>query len=80
VRADQPENARAAAAGAARVLPLGELTAAGVRVALRAILEEPAYRASARRLQAELHGLPPMEHTVHLLGGLAPASPPDPPA
>jgi MGT family glycosyltransferase len=77
VQADQPENARAvAAAGAGRVLPPEQLTPASVGAAVRALLEEPAYRAGAGRLQAELRALPPMEHAVHLLDGLASANRP----
>ncbi|HET8630440.1 MAG TPA: nucleotide disphospho-sugar-binding domain-containing protein, partial [Thermomicrobiales bacterium] len=72
LRADQPENARAAAeAGAAVVVAPEAVTPARVRGAVRAALGEPGYRASARRVQAELHALPPMAHAVQLLEGLA---------
>ena len=68
VRADQPENAQAAArAGAAVVLMPEAVTPDSVRSAVRATLGEPGYRASARRLKAELRALPPLEHTVRLL-------------
>jgi UDP:flavonoid glycosyltransferase YjiC (YdhE family) len=72
VRADQPENGEAAArAGAAVVLAPAEVTPARVRAAVRATLGGPGYRARARRLQAELRGLPAMEHAVRLLESLA---------
>jgi MGT family glycosyltransferase len=72
LRADQPENARAAAAaGAAVVVAPEAATPESVRGAVRAALGEPGYRAGARRVQAELHALPPMAQAVRLLEGLA---------
>ncbi len=56
---DQPLNARPCAA-------LGVL-----RAAVRDVLDDPAYRANAARLQAALAALPGVEHGVRLLERLA---------
>jgi UDP:flavonoid glycosyltransferase YjiC (YdhE family) len=66
--ADQPLNgARAEALGIARVLDPVAATPADVRDAVAAVLDEPGYRAAARRLQREFGALPGPEHAVELL-------------
>jgi MGT family glycosyltransferase len=72
IGADQPMNAlRIATLQAGRVVPLPELAPESVRAAVRDVLEEPRYRANARRLQAEMATLPGIEHAVDLLERLA---------
>lgn len=73
--ADQLDNtARAAAAGTARVLTIEGLRPEVVREAVREVLSDPGYRSHARRLQAEMEVLPPVEYGVALLEGLATGS------
>jgi UDP:flavonoid glycosyltransferase YjiC (YdhE family) len=72
-RADQPDNADGlAAAGAALVLAPEQVSPANVRNAVERVFREPTFRSSARRLQSELHALPPIEHVVALLESLVP--------
>jgi UDP:flavonoid glycosyltransferase YjiC (YdhE family) len=57
--ADQPRNAeRIAALGAGVALPDGP---AGLAAAVRRVLDEPAFRAAARRVSAEIAALPPVD-------------------
>lgn len=66
--ADQPDNAfRLVAAGAARRLDRGEVTAEAVRAAVRDLLDEPLYYANAQRLRRELEALPAPAEVVPLL-------------
>jgi MGT family glycosyltransferase len=72
ISADQPENARRAAAlGAAAVIAPEERTPAAIRAAVRAVLADPAYRRSAERVRDEMAALPGLEHAVALLARLA---------
>ena len=71
IRADQPHNALAVhVAGAGRVLPPGEVTPEAVRSSVSQLLDQASYRSNARRLQAQLHALPPMDEAVRLIAGL----------
>jgi UDP:flavonoid glycosyltransferase YjiC (YdhE family) len=66
--ADQPLNAaRSEELGIARVLDPVAATPADVRNAVRAVLDQPAYRAGAERLQSEFAALPGVQHAVTLL-------------
>lgn len=70
--ADQPENAaRAAALGLGRVVGPDERTPEAISAAVRAVLADPAYRASARHVREELASLPGPEYAVALLERLA---------
>ena len=70
--ADQPENAqRCAALGAGLVIDPEERTPDTIRAALRAVLSDPAYRRSARAIQAEVERLPEISTAVPLLEHLA---------
>jgi UDP:flavonoid glycosyltransferase YjiC (YdhE family) len=72
ITADQPYSAeRCAALGAARVVGPRELSAETVREAVRAVLDDPGYRAGARRFQEEMLALPGPEEMVSLLEELA---------
>lgn len=57
--------------GLGRVVRLEDLQPDNVRAAAQQVLENPAYRATAKRLQQELHALPGVEHAVELLQALA---------
>jgi UDP:flavonoid glycosyltransferase YjiC (YdhE family) len=69
--ADQFDNARACErAGAARVLPPGEVTAAAVRDAVRAVLAQGSReRIAARRLASEIASMPPAAPVARDLAG-----------
>jgi len=70
--ADQPANATSAqAAGVARVLDVERMTPEQVREAVYEILRRSEYRDNARRIQAEIAGLPPFAHGLCLLEQLA---------
>ena len=69
--ADQPLNAtRSEELGIARVLDPVAATPEDIRAAVSAVLEQPGYRAAARRLRSEFAALPGPEHAVTLLEGL----------
>jgi UDP:flavonoid glycosyltransferase YjiC (YdhE family) len=69
--ADQPGNAaRCEALGVARVLEVLTATPDEVREATVAVLEEPSYRAGARRIRDEIAALPGPDHAVALLNTL----------
>jgi UDP:flavonoid glycosyltransferase YjiC (YdhE family) len=70
--ANQFHNAAAcAAAGVGRQLLPGEVTAEAVRREVRALLDEPAFRQQARRVQQEIEAMPGPEQGVVLLERLA---------
>ena len=70
--ADQPANAAACAAmGVGRVVPPEERTPEAIRDAVRAVLGDPAYRATAERVRGEMAALPGPEYAVALLERLA---------
>ncbi len=70
--ANQFHNAAAcAAAGVGRQLLPGEVSPEAVRREVRALLDDPAPRAQARRVQAELAAMPGPERGVELLERLA---------
>jgi UDP:flavonoid glycosyltransferase YjiC (YdhE family) len=72
VAVDQPYHAhRLAAAGAAVHLDHETLDPQKVRAAVRAILDEPLYRANAERLGGEMLAMPPVETGIALLERLA---------
>ena len=72
VNGDQPRNARRCAdLGVGRVVGPDERTPEAIRAAVRAVLADPAYRASAERLRDEMATLPGPEHAVALLERLA---------
>ena len=67
-----PRNAAGAqVAGVACVIEPHDATPAAIRVAARAVLDNPGYRDAARRVQEELRALPPLEYSVELLERLA---------
>ena len=69
---DHPGNVLAAqAAGVARALDPEQMTAEDVRVAISEMLMRNEYRDNARRIQAEIAGLPPFAHGLRLLEQLA---------
>ena len=72
--ADQFQNAEALVrSGAGRSLPHGELAAETVRANVEDLLENPAYRAAATKLQQEINSLPTPAATIPtLLKCLAP--------
>jgi UDP:flavonoid glycosyltransferase YjiC (YdhE family) len=55
----------------ARVLGPGEQTPGAIRAAVRAVLDDPRYRANAARVRAAMAALPGPEHAVELLERLA---------
>ncbi len=70
--ADQPVNAaRCAALGLGAVIAPANLTPEAAREAVQAVLSDPAYRAAAGRMRAEIAALPGPEHAVALLERLA---------
>jgi UDP:flavonoid glycosyltransferase YjiC (YdhE family) len=70
--ADQPLNAaRCEALGVGIALDAYTASPADIREAVRTVLGEPAYRDSARRVQAEILTLPGPEQAVRLLEALA---------
>lgn len=72
--ADQPVNARRAAAlGAAIVLEADQRTPEAIRAAVLAVLDDPRYRQRAREVQAEIEALPGPERGVELLEQLVAA-------
>ncbi|HEX5828504.1 MAG TPA: glycosyltransferase, partial [Candidatus Limnocylindrales bacterium] len=74
VAADQPENAdRCLAAGVGLAPRTGERDAASIARATREILEDPAYRAAARGVAADIAAMPPPERLVPALVALAEA-------
>jgi zeaxanthin glucosyltransferase len=65
---DQPGVAsRVRARGAAVVIPQQKLTAGKLRSALLAVLENPAYRDSARKLQAAFHQVDGLERAADII-------------
>lgn len=66
---------RCAALGAGITLAPSPLTADAVRTAVRRLLGEPAHRAAARRVRAEIDGMPGPEVAVGLLEKLARPAP-----
>jgi MGT family glycosyltransferase len=72
IGADQPYNAeRCVAMGAGITVPPEERAAEAIRAAVRAVLGDPAYRASAQRVRDEMAAMPGPEHAVRLLERLA---------
>lgn len=68
LRVDQPINAeRCMAEGLALVLLPEEAHPAAIRACLRELLENPRYRANAKRIQAEMEAMPPIEVAVERL-------------
>src|SRR5258708_31049704 len=66
--ADHPENAeRCAALGVGRVVDAEPFEPLALREAVRDVLSDPTYRATARRLAAEMAALPGPDHAVTLL-------------
>ena len=70
--ADQPWNAeRVDAVGAGIALGRGpEAAIAGMREAVVRLTGDPAYRASAQRIAAEMRALPPVDAAVGIVRGL----------
>ena len=69
--ADQPWNAeRVDALGAGIALDRGPEAVAGLREAVVRLIGDPAYRASAQRIAAETHALPPVDAAVGIARGL----------
>jgi UDP:flavonoid glycosyltransferase YjiC (YdhE family) len=69
---DQPDNAaRVAAAGAGIVLEGGPAAVAGLRDAVRALLEQPRYRTAADRVAAGMRLLPPVDAVAGWLEAIA---------
>jgi UDP:flavonoid glycosyltransferase YjiC (YdhE family) len=74
--ADQPDNAaRVAALGAGLTVTGGPAAADQVGPAVAAVLDDPAYRAGASRVAAEMAALPTADQTATMLVELAPVSP-----
>ncbi len=72
VETDQPLNAAyCAALGAGRVVAQEQRTPEAIREAVRAVLDDPAYRANAEQVRDEITVLPGLEHAVELLERLA---------
>jgi UDP:flavonoid glycosyltransferase YjiC (YdhE family) len=72
ITADQPYSAdRCAALGVAAVVSAAERHAGAVRQAVRRVLDDPRYAASAKRFQAEMAALAGPERVVELLERLA---------
>ncbi|MGA7732486.1 MAG: glycosyltransferase [Chloroflexia bacterium] len=53
------------------MVQLEQLTPEGIRAAVKEALGDPVYRQNVRRLQAEIHALPGMEHAVRLVERVA---------
>lgn len=69
---DDPYNARRCAdLGLARMVPPEELTAERIRDAVRAVLQDPSYRANLQRIRAEIRAQPGPDLAVGLLECLA---------
>ncbi len=69
--ADQPWNAeRVDALGAGIALGRGPEAVARLREAVVRLIGDPAYRASAQRIAAETHALPPVDAAVGIVRGL----------
>ena len=74
--ADQPHNAeRVAAAGAGLALPTRTTSAEALRSALARVLEQPAFRAAARRVAAEIAALPAIDDAAIEIERLAHGKP-----
>ena len=74
--ADQPHNAaRVAALGAGLNVTGGPAAAGQVGAAVAAVLDDPAYRAGAQRVAAEMAALPTPDQTATRLAALATGSP-----
>jgi MGT family glycosyltransferase len=72
IMSDEPYSAeRCTALGVGRAIGPAERTAETVRDAVQSVLSDPAYRASAQELSAEMQALPGPERVVDLLTGLA---------
>ncbi len=77
IAADQPANAaRCAARGLGRVVAPADLTPEVARHAVLTVLEDPAYRAAAEQMRAEIDALAGPEYAVALLERLAVAKQP----
>jgi UDP:flavonoid glycosyltransferase YjiC (YdhE family) len=75
--ADQPRNAaRVAAVGAGLTIAGGPAAAGQVGAAVTSVLDNPAYRASAHRIAAEIEALPSADQAAQMLVELV-ASQPD---
>ena len=69
---DQPENAeRCAALHLGITVEPAALSVDAIRAAVRAVLADPSYGQNARRIQTEMHALPPPSAVVTLLEALA---------
>ncbi len=76
--ADQPHNAtRVAAVGAGMTIAGGPAAAGRIGAAVAAVLDNPAYRARAQRIAAEIAALPTADQTAAMLTELATPGPPD---
>lgn len=68
--ADQFMNAAASTAlGLGQVVGLDKLTPGAIRAAVRAVLQDPAYRRNVGHLRDEMHALPQLSEAVTLLEG-----------
>jgi len=77
IEADQPWNAaRCAALGLGVAVEPADLAPVVARHAVLTVLRDPAYRAAAERMRAEIDSLPGPEHAVALLERLAAKRPP----
>ena len=66
--ADQPINARAVERlGLGKVIDEGDLTADRLRTAVRALLNEPAWRGNVERLRDEARALPAISAAVEII-------------
>lgn len=54
-----------------KVVRKGELTPGSIRAAVEEVMRNPEYRQNAQRLQAEMHGLPDVQHGVELIERVA---------
>ncbi len=68
VTADQPGiGARIKWSGTGEVVPLRKLSVARLREAIRKVMEDPSYRAAARRMQAEIQKVDGLERAADLV-------------
>jgi UDP:flavonoid glycosyltransferase YjiC (YdhE family) len=58
-------------AGAGLLLAPADVNPQSVRACLRSLLDEPAHRMGARRLQREIAAMPGIEEAVHLIEEVA---------
>jgi UDP:flavonoid glycosyltransferase YjiC (YdhE family) len=79
--ADQPYiAARCADLGVGIVAPAETVTAAELRDAIRAVIEEPSYRKAAAELAAEWHDAPPLAQASSMITSLSVSRPASRPA